>query len=401
MNMSLLNHVKAEAIRLRERGGSHAAFVAEQLERVAQLIVFTGAETPEQYDDRVFANEEPVAGAALRARLPGRSGIRPPLSEPVHQLARPSRIGPPRPSRSGRAALIRRSHHERAQETDARRKRAGLGGKATVKKHGPEHMRTIGKAGFVVIRRKFGFMAREWPRHAPLAEPARCADPRGARIRTRKADLSRTPGAPRSRPTNRTRTTRSSRRSWRRSGPPPSPQTEGSEMPRPRLSPEERKQRRREAALKGIAARAARPETATAPADPSADRPGDPRPGPRPGHPPRARPLPTRPQAPDRPPARPVGPPGTAGPGRRPGDLGGQAMIVNFEQVNARGEGSRPRVDLSLESGQWAVGSRHVKAGCRSARSAPLPLPTAHCPLPREVRSVRTRSRRRTPCTRR
>jgi hypothetical protein len=30
-------------------------------------------------------------------------------------------------------------------------------------------------------------------------------------------------------------------------------------MPRPRLSPEERKQRRREAALKGIAARAAKP----------------------------------------------------------------------------------------------------------------------------------------------
>jgi hypothetical protein len=61
MNIALLNHVKAEAIRLRERGGSHAAFVADQLERVAQLIVFTGAETPEQYDDRVFANEEAVA----------------------------------------------------------------------------------------------------------------------------------------------------------------------------------------------------------------------------------------------------------------------------------------------------------------------------------------------------
>ena len=35
-------------------------------------------------------------------------------------------------------------------------------------------------------------------------------------------------------------------------------------MPRPRLSPEERKQRRREAALKGIAARAAKQETALA-----------------------------------------------------------------------------------------------------------------------------------------
>jgi hypothetical protein len=33
-----------------------------------------------------------------------------------------------------------------------------LGGKATVKKYGPEHMRTIGKAGFAALRRKFGFM---------------------------------------------------------------------------------------------------------------------------------------------------------------------------------------------------------------------------------------------------
>jgi hypothetical protein len=33
-----------------------------------------------------------------------------------------------------------------------------LGGKATAKKYGPEHMRTIGKAGFAALRRKFGFM---------------------------------------------------------------------------------------------------------------------------------------------------------------------------------------------------------------------------------------------------
>jgi hypothetical protein len=61
MNTSLLNHVKAEAIRLRGRGGAHAAFVADQLDRIAQVIVFTGAETPEQYVDRVFASEEAVA----------------------------------------------------------------------------------------------------------------------------------------------------------------------------------------------------------------------------------------------------------------------------------------------------------------------------------------------------
>ena len=105
MNTSLLNHVKAEAIRLSERGGAHAAFVADQLERIAQIIVFTGAETPEQYADRVFANEQAVQGAALRARLPGRTGIRPSLSEPVHQLARPTHP-PARPARPGRVGPV-------------------------------------------------------------------------------------------------------------------------------------------------------------------------------------------------------------------------------------------------------------------------------------------------------
>jgi hypothetical protein len=33
-----------------------------------------------------------------------------------------------------------------------------LGGKATVKRYGPEHMRTIGKAGFQAFARKLGFM---------------------------------------------------------------------------------------------------------------------------------------------------------------------------------------------------------------------------------------------------
>jgi hypothetical protein len=32
-----------------------------------------------------------------------------------------------------------------------------LGGKSTVRRHGPEHMRAIGKAGFAALRRKFGF----------------------------------------------------------------------------------------------------------------------------------------------------------------------------------------------------------------------------------------------------
>ena len=45
-------------------------------------------------------------------------------------------------------------HRKKLTKAEAGR----LGGKATVKKYGPEHMRTIGKAGFAALRRKFGFM---------------------------------------------------------------------------------------------------------------------------------------------------------------------------------------------------------------------------------------------------
>ena len=104
MNTSLLNHVKAEAIRLRERGGSHAAFVADQLERVAQLIIFTGAETPEQYDDRVFANEEAVAEQHFeRGYQEGRN--RWPTSPSTPTTSQPS-ASPARPAAHGRAGGI-------------------------------------------------------------------------------------------------------------------------------------------------------------------------------------------------------------------------------------------------------------------------------------------------------
>jgi hypothetical protein len=36
-----------------------------------------------------------------------------------------------------------------------------LGGKATARKYGPEHMRAIGKAGFAALRRKFGFNVQD------------------------------------------------------------------------------------------------------------------------------------------------------------------------------------------------------------------------------------------------
>jgi hypothetical protein len=60
MKMSLLHHVRDEILRLRAQESRSGNFMADQLERVAQVIVFTGAETPEQYVDRVFANEQAV-----------------------------------------------------------------------------------------------------------------------------------------------------------------------------------------------------------------------------------------------------------------------------------------------------------------------------------------------------
>jgi hypothetical protein len=60
MITSLLAYVKAQAREYRSLGAPSARFVAEQLERTAQVIRFTGAETPEQYADRVFANEQAV-----------------------------------------------------------------------------------------------------------------------------------------------------------------------------------------------------------------------------------------------------------------------------------------------------------------------------------------------------
>jgi hypothetical protein len=60
MITSLLAYVEAQAREYRSLGAPSARFVAEQLERTAQVIRFTGAETPEQFEDRVFANEQAV-----------------------------------------------------------------------------------------------------------------------------------------------------------------------------------------------------------------------------------------------------------------------------------------------------------------------------------------------------
>jgi hypothetical protein len=83
-------------------------------------------------------------------------------------------------------------------------------------------------------------------------------------------------------------------------------------------------------------------------------------------------------------------------------------MIVNFEQVNARGEASRPRVDLNALGellDRAALGVGMLRDRLAAAGEVPGPdakaLETDLIHALREVRSVRARSRRRTPCTRR
>jgi hypothetical protein len=82
-------------------------------------------------------------------------------------------------------------------------------------------------------------------------------------------------------------------------------------------------------------------------------------------------------------------------------------MIVHFEQTNARGEASRPRVDLNALGellDRAALGVGMLRARLTAAGYSPGPeataLEIALIAALREVRSVRTRSRRRVPCQR-
>jgi phage FluMu protein gp41 len=83
-------------------------------------------------------------------------------------------------------------------------------------------------------------------------------------------------------------------------------------------------------------------------------------------------------------------------------------MIVRFEQTNARGERSRPRVDLIALGAlldRAALGVEMLRRRLQAAGEIPGPeakaLETDLIQALRDVRSVRTRSKRRTPCTRR
>jgi hypothetical protein len=81
--------------------------------------------------------------------------------------------------------------------------------------------------------------------------------------------------------------------------------------------------------------------------------------------------------------------------------------IVRFEQVNHRGELSRPRVDLIALGAlldRAALGVEMLRLRLRAAGEIPGPeaedLERAIIAALREVRSARTRSRRRVPCYR-
>ena len=60
-NSQLISFLQAEIQRLRALGSPAARFAAAQLERSAVLLKFTGANSEEEFDDRIAANEASVA----------------------------------------------------------------------------------------------------------------------------------------------------------------------------------------------------------------------------------------------------------------------------------------------------------------------------------------------------
>lgn len=81
--------------------------------------------------------------------------------------------------------------------------------------------------------------------------------------------------------------------------------------------------------------------------------------------------------------------------------------IVRFEQINARGEASRPWVDLNALGellDRAALGVEMLRFRLRAAGEIPGPEASALerdlITALREVRAVRTRRKRRVPCDR-
>jgi hypothetical protein len=75
-NTTLLAFVTAEIQRLRALGGPCARFAANQLERTAQLLRLTGANSEAEFDAKVECNEEWVKAEAFdRGYAEGRNSV--------------------------------------------------------------------------------------------------------------------------------------------------------------------------------------------------------------------------------------------------------------------------------------------------------------------------------------
>jgi hypothetical protein len=80
-NAELLAFLQAEIQRLRALDGPCARFAAAQLERAAVLLHFTGANSEEEFDDRLAANEDSMAEQHFaRGYAEGRAAVQRELS---------------------------------------------------------------------------------------------------------------------------------------------------------------------------------------------------------------------------------------------------------------------------------------------------------------------------------
>jgi hypothetical protein len=59
--VSLAEHVDSEARAFRNRGDEIGNFIAEQLDRLTQLVLWTGAENPEAHRDRMEVWDSEIA----------------------------------------------------------------------------------------------------------------------------------------------------------------------------------------------------------------------------------------------------------------------------------------------------------------------------------------------------
>ena len=84
-NAELLAYVRAEIQRLRALDGPCARFVRSQLESIEQLLRFTGANSPAEFDARIECNEEWVKEEAYgRGWAEGRAQASHEIAHGVH-----------------------------------------------------------------------------------------------------------------------------------------------------------------------------------------------------------------------------------------------------------------------------------------------------------------------------